>query len=378
MPPPEAGDDDNPLLLKLRERIHRDGPLTVDAYMQACIGDPEHGYWRRCDTIGAAGDFVTAPEISQIFGELVGLWCVVTWQQLGSPKPLRLIELGPGRGTLMRDALRSARKVPGFLESATVHLVEISSTLREAQREMLLSTQPSAGMDPRLRGDDGGPSVTWHDGVGEVPEGAAIIVANEFLDALPIRQLVHVDGAWHERMVALDAQDALTFAQGEKVNFAADASLQPKAGAIIEVRQGEDLLLAQLAARRDPLVALFIDYGPASATVGDTLQAVRRHGYVDPLAEPGTADLTAHVLFAGLVGKVEAAGLAADGPMTQAEFLGRLGIAERATRLMAANPAKAAQIEAGVQRLMAPTGMGQLFKVLAVRSPTLPAPAPFG
>jgi SAM-dependent MidA family methyltransferase len=278
----------------------------------------------------------------------------------------------------MRDALRAARKVPGFLEAATVHLVEISSTLREAQREMLLSTQQSVGMDPRLRGDDGGPSVTWQEAVGEVPEGPAIIIANEFLDALPIRQLVHVDGTWHERVVALTAQGALMFAQGEKVNFAAGASVQPKPGAIIEVREGEELLLAELAARHDPLVALFIDYGPASATVGDTLQAVRRHGYVDPLAAPGTADLTAHVLFAGLVGKVEAAGLAADGPMTQAEFLGRLGIAERATRLMAANPAKAAQIEAGVQRLMAPTGMGQLFKVLAVRSPTLPAPAPFG
>ena len=364
MPLPEAGDGDNLLLLKLRERIRRDGPLSVDTYMQACLGDPEHGYWQRRDTIGAAGDFVTAPEISQIFGELIGLWCAVTWQQLGSPKPLRLIELGPGRGALMRDALRAARKVPGFLDAATVHLVEISSALRVAQREML-ATLPDQS------------PITWHEAIGDVPEGPAVIIANEFLDALPIRQLVHVDGAWHERVVALGAQNALTFAQGEKVNFAADASLQPEAGAIVELREGEGLLLAEMTARDAPLVALFIDYGPASATVGDTLQAVRRHGYVDPLAEPGTADLTAHVLFAGLVGKVEAAGLAADGPMTQAEFLGRLGIAERATRLMAANPAKAAQIEAGVQRLMAPTGMGQLFKVLAVRS-RLPAPVPFG
>jgi NADH dehydrogenase [ubiquinone] 1 alpha subcomplex assembly factor 7 len=365
MPPPEADDGYTPLLLKLRERIRRDGPLSVDAYMQACIGDPEHGYWRRRDTIGAAGDFVTAPEISQIFGELIGLWCVVTWQQLGSPKPLRLIELGPGRGTLMRDALRAARKVPGFLEAATLHLVEISDALRVAQREML-ATLPDL------------PAITWHETIGDVPEGPAIIVANEFLDALPIRQLVHVDGAWHERVVALDAKGALTFAQGEKANFAADASLQPEAGAIVELREGEELLLAELTARHGPLVGLFIDYGPAAVTVGDTLQAVRRHGYVDPLAAPGRADLTAHVLFAGLAEKVGVAGLAADGPMTQAEFLGRLGIAERATRLMAANPGKAAQIEAGVQRLMAPTGMGQLFKVLAVRSRTLPAPVPFG
>jgi NADH dehydrogenase [ubiquinone] 1 alpha subcomplex assembly factor 7 len=378
MPPPEADDGNTPLLLKLRERIRREGPLSVDAYIQACINDPEHGYWRRRDTIGAAGDFVTAPEISQVFGELIGLWCVVTWQQLGSPRPLRLIELGPGRGTLMRDALRAARKVPAFLEAATVHLVEISSALREAQRQLLASTQSSAGMDPRLRGDDGGPSVTWHDALSEVPEGEAIIVANEFLDALPIRQLVHADGAWHERVVTLDARGALMFARGEKAAAPAGAPTQPEPGAIIEVREEEKHLLAELAARRAPLVALLIDYGPAAATIGDTLQAVRRHGYVDPLAAPGTADLTAHVLFAELARKAKAAGLATDGPMTQAEFLGQLGIAERATRLMAANPAKAAQIEAGVQRLMAPTGMGPLFKVLAVRSRTLPAPTPFG
>jgi SAM-dependent MidA family methyltransferase len=365
MPPPEADDRNNPLLLKLRERIRRDGPLSVDGFMQACIGDAEHGYWRRRDTIGAAGDFVTAPEISQIFGELIGLWCVVTWQQLGSPKPLRLIELGPGRGSLMRDALRAASKVPAFLEAVTVHLVEISSALREAQREML-ATLPDR------------PAITWHEAVGDVPDGAAIIIANEFLDALPIRQLVHVDGAWHERVVALDAQGALRFAHGENVAAPAGAPAQPEPGAIIELREGEERLLAELAARTQAFVALFIDYGPAAVTVGDTLQAVRRHGYVDPLAEPGAADLTAHVLFAGLADKARAAGLAADGAMTQAEFLGQLGIVERATRLMAANPAKASQIEAGVQRLMAPTGMGQLFKVLAVRSRTLPAPVPFG
>jgi SAM-dependent MidA family methyltransferase len=367
--PREANAGATPLLLKLRERIRRDGPLTVSEYMQACISDPEHGYWRRRDTIGAAGDFVTAPEISQIFGELIGLWSAVTWQQLGSPSPFRLVELGPGRGALMRDALRAARRVPGFMEAVTVHLVEISQSLRAIHQATLTSTPDQ-------------PSISWHQDIAAVPEGPAIIVANEFLDALPIRQLVHADGAWNERLVALDAHGALAFAAGATVdpaNLALDstpAKLTPDT--IVELRPGEECLLAQLAARSRPFVALFIDYGPATAAVGDTLQAVRRHEYANPLADPGTVDLTAHVLFASLAGKARAAGLAVDGPMTQAGFLGRLGIAERAARLMVANPGKAAEIEAGVQRLIAPTGMGQLFKVLAVRSRTLPPPAPFG
>jgi SAM-dependent MidA family methyltransferase len=366
MPPHETDGAPNPLLLKLRERILRDGPLPVSQFMQVCVGDPEHGYWCRGDTIGAAGDFVTAPEISQIFGELIGLWCAVTWQQLGSPTPLRLVELGPGRGTLMRDALRAARRMPGFVEAASLHLVEISDALREVQQATL------------KRGPDQA-AVTWHKDVADVPDGPSIILANEFLDALPIRQLVFADGHWHERVVALDAAGDLVFAQGNRVaDQPAYVPRHPQPGAIVELRPGEEQLLVVLAARSEPFVALFIDYGPASAAVGDTLQAVRHHKYVDPLAEPGTADLTAHVQFSTVADKAYALGLATDGPITQAEFLGRLGIAERATRLVAANPDKAAEIEAGVQRLMAPTGMGQLFKVLAVRSRALPPPPPFG
>ena len=366
MPPHETGSSDNPLLLKLRKRIGRDGPLPVSEYMQACVSDPEHGYWRRRDTIGAAGDFVTAPEISQIFGELIGLWCAVTWQQLGCPAPMRLVELGPGRGTLMRDALRAARRVPGFTEAATLHLVEISDALRQVQQATL------------ARAPDQPAAATWHRDIAEVPDGPAIIVANEFLDALPIRQIVYANGAWHERVVALDAEGALTFAQGARIEPPAGVPREPPPSAIVELRDGEEQLLASLTRRSQPFVALLIDYGPGSAAVGDTLQAVRRHTYVGPLAEPGTADLTAHVLFAALAGKARAAALAVDGPITQAEFLGRLGIAERATRLMAANPGKAAAIEAGVQRLMAPTGMGQLFKAMVVRSRGLPPPVPFG
>jgi SAM-dependent MidA family methyltransferase len=221
----------------------------------------------------------------------------------------------------------------------------------------------------------GGPDVHWHSGLEEVPEGPALVIANEFLDALPVRQLVFEGGAWRERVIALDAAGGLGFAVAAPVVF--EGHSQPEEGDIAELRAGEEDVLALLAHRAAPLVALFIDYGPAEPAAGDTLQAVRRHRYVDPLATPGMADLTAHVQFAGLAAKARAAGLEADGPIAQAEFLGRLGIAERASRLMAANPALAGEIEQGVQRLLSPTGMGQLFKVMAVRSRTLPPAVPF-
>jgi SAM-dependent MidA family methyltransferase len=216
--------------------------------------------------------------------------------------------------------------------------------------------------------------IAWHGSLREVPDGPAIVIANEFLDALPIRQLVcGVDG-WRERVVELNAEGALRFAIGDKADHARAAP----AGAILELRAGEDELLAELARRTGPCVALCIDYGPAEPAYGDSLQAVRRHAYVDPLATPGAADLTAHVQFAVLADKARRAGLAADGPMTQAEFLGALGIAERTARLMAANPERAGAIETATQRLVSPTGMGSLFKVLALRSPHLPPPPPFG
>ena len=307
----------------------------------------------------------------------------------------------------MRDVLRAARAVPPFLAAATVHLIEISAPLRETQRQTLASfaqapghTRPGdAAPNPvvslsnhgkegaavlRQAQDEGGgrgrrfPSIEWHEAIEGVPEGAAIVIANEFLDALPIRQLVFADGSWRERVVDVDAHGGLRFAVGPEVSAGIEgleAPLPP--GAILELRSGEDELLARLAARGAPLVALFIDYGPAEPATGDTLQAVRRHAWVDPLSRPGRADLTAHVQFAHLARKARAAGLAADGPMTQAEFLGRLGVAERALRLMAANPKDAGNIEAGVQRLISPTGMGELFKVLAVRSASLPPSIPF-
>jgi NADH dehydrogenase [ubiquinone] 1 alpha subcomplex assembly factor 7 len=349
------------LLDVLRERIALHGPLPVDQFMRACLEDPRHGYWQRVDTIGAGGDFITAPEISQVFGELIGLWAATVWDGMGRPSPLRLLELGPGRGTLMRDALRAAQAVPQFIEAAAVHLIEVSAPLRQLQEQTLASRRDA---------------VTRHSALDEVPPGPAIIIANEFLDALSVRQLTYRDDAWHERVVDLAPDGSLRFTAGQRVEFRSDT--EAKRGAIVELRAGEDEVLQSLAARADPLVALFIDYGPAGPSSGDTLQAVRRHAYTDPLFEPGTADLTAHVQFAALADKARAAGLAVHGPITQAEFLGRLGIVERTQRLMAANSGRAGEIETAVQRLISPSGMGGLFKVMAVASPHLPPPPPFG
>ena len=355
----DIGAADGPLLVKLRARIRRDGPLSIDQYMSACLADPEHGYWRKAASIGANGDFITAPEISQVFGELIGLWAAVTWQIMGSPSPVRLVELGPGRGTLMRDAVRAAKAVSQFRAAADLHLVEMSAPLREVQRQTLA-----------------GEGVAWHERLDAVPPGPAIIIGNEFLDALPIRQLVYRNGVWRERVVELGSNGSLVFGLGAEVLSQTD--LAPQEGAVLELRPGEDDVLRVLAARPERFVSLFIDYGPSEPAFGDTLQAVSRHAYVDPLAAPGTADLTAHVQFAALARKARALGLAVSGPMAQAEVLGRLGIIERAQRLMAANPATAGDIEASVQRLVSPSGMGGLFKVLAVHTPALSPPPPFG
>ena len=285
-----ADDRKTALLARLRELIRRDGPMPVDRYMRLCQADPDEGYWQRASSIGAGGDFITAPEISQVFGELIGLWCAVVWQGMGRPSPLRLIELGPGRGTLMRDVLRATRTVPGFLDATTVHLVEASAPLRASQRSLLSPTRGGGEVARR----------SLARALDEVPDGPAIVVANEFLDALPIRQLVLVDGIWRERVIDTDAQGGLQFAAGPTVDFEVDgAEARPEPGAILELRAGEDEVLAQLAVVKSPhVVALFIDYGPAEAAYGDTLQAVCAPRRSIPLSLPGSADLTAHIRFA--------------------------------------------------------------------------------
>jgi NADH dehydrogenase [ubiquinone] 1 alpha subcomplex assembly factor 7 len=351
-----------PLGERLKACIARDGPISVEAYMQACLTDPAGGYYATRQPIGGDGDFVTAPEVSQIFGELIGLWAAAVWQSMGAPRPVVVAELGPGRGTLLADALRAWRSVPGLLESASVALVETSPALRAMQKARLA---------------DAPVSLTWHAQLEEVPQGPLIVIANEFLDALPIRQLVRRDGTWRERCVGLDANGGFIFIDGAKVEH--DQSAQE--GAIFETRPAVQPLVEDLAARaaQAPVAALFLDYGHEAPGFGDTFQAVRRHDYADPLATPGESDLTAHVDFAALKHAAEAAGLNAFGPMPQGEFLLRLGLEARRDRLLrSATQAQAEAILTGAARLVDPRQMGVLFKVLAVTDAGLAPPPPFG
>lgn len=305
-------------------------------------------YYARGEGIGR--DFTTAPEMSQAFGECLGLWAAVTWQSMGAPSRVILAELGPGRGTLMADALRAVdQMMPDFARALELHLVETSAALRAAQGLLL------------------GPRVTaWHDAVDALPEGPAIILANEFFDALPIRQFIRRGDTWRERWVA----------DGAFVEQPSDHAEPAPEGAIRETGEAARMIAAQLGAR---LAAqggawLVLDYGPAESGFGETLQALRDNAPTDPLAEPGRADITAHVDFAALA---RAAGARAHGPLPMGVFLQRLGLMARSAMLAQSAPARATSILAAAQRLVAPEGMGRLFKALCIAHPALPAPAGF-
>ena len=372
---------DTPLAIQLKERISRDGPLSIAQYMQACLFDNQHGYYRTQAAIGAGADFITAPEITQVFGELLGLWSAVVWQQMGAPERVHLIELGPGRGTLVADALRAARILPQYMAAIDVHLVECSAVLRKVQRETLLAGVP-----------DNSPAITWHERLDEIPPGPSIIIANEFFDALPVEQIVKRENMWHRRMVTLDQNNRLCFADmmlGEAETHAlypVGRTAEPTPpdqrlpeGAVKEIADNGDLLHSLVTRAGDaPLAALILDYGYSEAGYGDSLQAVRDHHHEHPLTSPGEADLTCHVDFQALANQATVLsrqmniGLDIDGPVTQAECLGALGIAQRASMLMAANPDRAGEIESAIMRLMAPQGMGTRFKVLGLRTLGLP------
>lgn len=362
--PPMPPDLPTPLAKDLAARIEAGGPISVHDYMEACLYDPRHGYYRKASPLGRGGDFITAPEISQVFGELIGLWAAEVWRGMGEPKPVRLIELGPGRGFLMADALRALRVLPRFLEAASVHLVETSEPLREAQKAALASA--------RL-------PVTWHADIEDAPGGAAIVIANEFLDCLPVRQLVFdaTAGRWRERMVCFE-EGAFRFAAGGEVSPGDLRLLEPvEDGAIIELRPGAGGLIRRLAARA-PLAALIIDYGYSRPSLGDTLQAVRKHRFAGAFEAPGESDLTAHVDFAGLGRAAEEAGLKAFGPMPMGEWLLRLGLEARAAQLLArASGEEAADLTSRIRRLVDPAQMGALFKVLALTDGASAPPPPF-
>ncbi|MFO0991694.1 MAG: SAM-dependent methyltransferase [Hyphomicrobiales bacterium] len=339
----------------LRQLIEQEGPMRLDRYMGLCLGHPQHGYYMTRDPFGEAGDFVTAPEISQMFGELIGIWCATQWQAMGSPRNFNLVELGPGRGTLMADALRAAKVMPGFVPAAHVHLVETSPVLRRMQRDRL------------------GALAAWHDRLADVPEGPSIIIANEFFDAIPIRQFEWRDGHCFERCVGI-GESGLTI--GLTPVKDADAIEPDGDSVVIEDGGVRDAIAAEIGVRLSAAVgaALIIDYGHVRSAPGDTLQAVRQHRFVDILDYPGEADLTAHVDFDSLGKAMTSGGAIVNGPITQRAFLLAMGIEERA-RVLGSKPGASA--EEACERLAGEAQMGNLFKVLAATSPSLAVPYPF-
>jgi NADH dehydrogenase [ubiquinone] 1 alpha subcomplex assembly factor 7 len=352
---------------RIAGRIRREGPLSVAAFMAMALHDPEDGYYARRDPLGRAGDFITAPEMSQIFGELIGLWCADLWQRMGRPRPVIVAELGPGRGTLMADFLRAAASVPDFRGAVRLHLVEASPVLRGEQQRRLAAAAPR-----------------FADSFGALPEGTLLLVANEFLDALPVRQLVRGRAGWAERLVALDAGGGFVFADGPEsaaLGLLVSADLRAAAaGTLVEIRPPAAALAAALGERlaRQPGAALFIDYGYFPSAPGPTLAAVRRHAPAAVLDEPGSADLSAHVDFSAFGETACAAGAVVYGPVEQGRFLAALGAEARVAALAAgATAVQRGRLESGFARLIDPAQMGKLFKVLAMASPGLPPPAGF-
>ena len=351
----------NALARLLAKRIAAHGPMTIADFMAEALGHPEYGYYMKREPFGAAGDFITAPEISQMFGELIGLWCVEVWDRLGRPAPFNMVELGPGRGTLMADALRAAAVVPGFRRAVRIHLVETSPRLRQMQRDAL------------SRGAVAWREVTWHDRFEETPQGPCIVIANEFFDALPAHQFEWTPEGWRERLVGLaEAGDELqlTLAPGETPALDlihGDASGGSSVGEVLEIQPAASAISQSIGERivRDDGAALFIDYGHDGGR-GDSLQAVRRHAFHDVLQTPGEADLTVHVDFAGLRNAI-ADVAQCQGPIGQGVFLSGLGIGLRAKMLMkSASKTQARDIDAAHRRLIAPDEMGSLFKAFGV------------
>ncbi|PZQ43883.1 MAG: SAM-dependent methyltransferase [Micavibrio aeruginosavorus] len=310
-----------PLLDILRRRIAQDGPMPLDEYMALCLGHPEHGYYMTRDPFGAAGDFTTAPEISQLFGEMIGVWAADLWIKMGSPAEFALVECGPGRGTLMADLMRATKHVPGFHKAAKIHLMEMSPTLRNAQSVMLADFETQ-----------------WIDDLGSInPRLPVILIGNEFLDALPIQQFEYKDGRWWERVVGLDEDNSLLLGLGEAFQMPENMpSDTPKEGAIFETSRHlnqylkcmDNLLINQNG------VALFLDYGHFHTNFGDSLQAMRSHQFTEVLDLPGESDLTAHVDFENVARLARVDNLYVHGPIEQGTFLMNLGIDMRAKMLL--------------------------------------------
>jgi NADH dehydrogenase [ubiquinone] 1 alpha subcomplex assembly factor 7 len=353
----------SPLLADIKKLIKTSGPLPVWRYMQLCLTHPEHGYYISRDPLGREGDFITSPEVSQMFGELLGLWSASVWRSMGSPATLRLIELGPGRGTMMADALRALRVLPPMYQALSVHLVEINPVLREKQEAALSNIR----------------TIQWHASLDEVPPGPAIIFANEYFDVLPIHQMVKRDDGWHERVVDIDNNGQFVFGTTAQAVPRFEALLPPlvraaPVGAIFEWRPDAEIMKIATRLRDHGGAALIIDYGHLRSDAGDTFQAIARHSFADPLKFPGQVDVTAHVDFQALARAAEDVGARVHGPVTQGQFLQRLGIEARAVSLMAkATPEVSENISAALKRLTegGRSGMGSMFKVIGISDSNL-------
>ncbi|HEV7233147.1 MAG TPA: SAM-dependent methyltransferase [Sphingorhabdus sp.] len=350
---PEPGQ----LALRLAKLIEGSGPISVAEYMRAANEE----YYASGDPFGVEGDFITAPEITQMFGELVGMWLTDIWMRQNRPEICHYVELGPGRGTLAADALRSMAQ---FDFAPAVHLVETSDALRATQSENV-------------------PSATFHDGIASLPtDGPLLIVANEFFDALPVRQLVLTHAGWRERVVVRERGTKFAAMPGSSAMDGAvpEGFRKAPVGSIVETSPDASGLMYELAGRLASQggVMLVIDYGYVQPGLGSTLQAVKAHAYADPFLDPGTCDLTAHVNFLELGNMARMRELGVVGPTTQGVWLSALGIHQRAALLAEASPESADEINAARDRLVKAEAMGTLFKVLAAHSPDWPVPEGFG
>lgn len=356
---------------RLKQEIAAQGPMPLDVFWREAMTAADGGYYAGGAPIGAGGDFTTAPEVSQVFGELAGLWLVDVWVNAGRPPEFTLMELGPGRGQLMADALRAAAVEPEFLESARLVLVEASAPMREMQAERL------AQYGPEWRDD-------WESALAAEQDAPLFLVANEFLDALPIKQFLKTDGLWRERLVGLDAMGAFKFMLGDIVQppnpgSAVDLDAAPE-GAVLEHGEERNLLASSVARRLSEYdgAALFFDYGYAKPQTGATLQALAAGRPSDPLSAPGSADITSHVSFGPFLSAAEIAGARGWGPVEQGVLLLGLGAEQRAAQLVKnAEPAAAEQLMAGLRRLLHPQEMGRQFKAAALLPAVYPPPTGF-
>ncbi|MEM7216418.1 MAG: SAM-dependent methyltransferase [Pseudomonadota bacterium] len=353
------------LLNRIIRHIEMSGPLPLAEYMHWCMSDRQSGYYQTGKPIGQKGDFVTAPEVSQMFGELIGIWALNAWHELGCPKPFNLVELGPGNGTLMKDMLRATSISEAFANAVNVQMIEISGTLANIQSQVLGNAA----------------KVEWHTEIDKVPDQPSIIIANEFLDVLPFRQYVKSGGKWHENCVGFDDTRNLSWVLGAGVLDTQDLPqehINEPDGAVFEVSNTRETFVTNIAKiiRKNTGVALFIDYGHMKSGFGDTFQAIREHSFADPLSEPGKCDLTSHVDFDALKRAVTGKELEVYPVMTQGEFLLSMGLLQRAGELgKGKDAATQERLKLEAERLALPDKMGNLFKVFAFS--TIPDLPPF-